>query len=93
MGYWLMAHEGEWNNCFSKIKLVGQEPFQEKNSHSILINEFSFKIQIWSCARCQTTMSNKQPINVIHANEVGGIQSFAVWTSERKVRQPAVQRM
>ena len=24
MGYWLMAHEGEWNNFFSKIKLVTQ---------------------------------------------------------------------
>ena len=25
MGYWLMAHEGEWNNCFSKIQLVRQK--------------------------------------------------------------------
>ena len=25
MGYWLMAHEGERNNCFSKIKLVRQK--------------------------------------------------------------------
>ena len=24
MGYWLRGHEGEWNNCFSKIRLVGQ---------------------------------------------------------------------
>ena len=24
MGYWLRAHEGERNNCFSKIQLVGQ---------------------------------------------------------------------
>ena len=24
MGYWLGAHEGERNNCFSKIPLVGQ---------------------------------------------------------------------
>ena len=25
MGYWLKGHEGERNNCFSKIQLVGQE--------------------------------------------------------------------
>ena len=24
MGYWLRGHEGERNNCFSKIQLVGQ---------------------------------------------------------------------
>ena len=25
MSYWLRAHEGERNNCFSKIQLVGQK--------------------------------------------------------------------
>ena len=25
MGYWLRGHEGESNNCFSKIQLVGQK--------------------------------------------------------------------
>ena len=25
MGYWLGGHEGERNNCFSKIQLVGQK--------------------------------------------------------------------
>ena len=25
MDYWLRAHEGESNNCFSKIQLVGQK--------------------------------------------------------------------
>ena len=33
MGYesiWLRAHEGERNNCFSKIQLVGQKNI-EKN--------------------------------------------------------------
>ena len=25
MGYWLRAHEGERNICFSKIQLVGQK--------------------------------------------------------------------
>ena len=25
MGYWLWGHEGERNNCFSKIQLAGQK--------------------------------------------------------------------
>ena len=25
MGYWLRGHEGERNNCFSRIQLVGQK--------------------------------------------------------------------
>ena len=25
MGYWRRGHEGESNNCFSKIQLVGQK--------------------------------------------------------------------
>ena len=25
MGYWLRGHDGERNNCFSKIQLVGQK--------------------------------------------------------------------
>ena len=25
MGYWLRRHEGERNNCFSKIQLLGQK--------------------------------------------------------------------
>ena len=25
MGYWLSGHEGERNNCFIKIQLVGQK--------------------------------------------------------------------
>ena len=30
MGYWLRGHEGERNNCFSKIQLVGQKIKNEK---------------------------------------------------------------
>ena len=30
MGYWLRAHEGERNNCFSKIQLVGQKYLEKK---------------------------------------------------------------
>ena len=31
MGYWLSGHEGERNNCFSKIQLVRQKYREKKN--------------------------------------------------------------
>ena len=31
MGYWVRAHEGERNNCFSKIQLVGQKDIKTKH--------------------------------------------------------------
>ena len=31
MGYWLRGHEGERNNCFSKIQLVGQKISRQNN--------------------------------------------------------------
>ena len=31
MGYQLRAHEGERNNCFSKIQLVGQKISRQKH--------------------------------------------------------------
>ena len=31
MGYWFRAHEGERNNCFSKIQLVAQQNIETKN--------------------------------------------------------------
>ena len=31
MGYWLRGHEGEGNNCFSKIQLVGQKNIETKH--------------------------------------------------------------
>ena len=31
MGYWLKAHEGERNNCFSKIQLDGQKNMETKH--------------------------------------------------------------
>ena len=31
IGYWLRGHEGERNNCFSKIQLVGQK-YQDKTT-------------------------------------------------------------
>ena len=35
MGYWLGAHEGERNNCFSKIQLVGQKNIETE--HLLLV--------------------------------------------------------
>ena len=35
MGYWLRTHEGERNNCFSKIQLVGQKNIETK--HLLLV--------------------------------------------------------
>ena len=32
IGYWLKAHEGERNNCFSKIQLVGPKKYRDKTS-------------------------------------------------------------
>ena len=29
MGYWLRGHEGERNNCFSKIQLVSQKYWEK----------------------------------------------------------------
>ena len=29
MGYWLRAHEGEWNYCFSKIQLKLGKKYRE----------------------------------------------------------------
>ena len=31
MGYWFRDHEGERNNCFSKIQQVGQKNIQTKH--------------------------------------------------------------
>ena len=34
MGYWLRGHEGERNNCFSKIQLVGQK-YRDKTTFKL----------------------------------------------------------
>ena len=31
VGYWLRAHSGSRNNCFSKIQLVGQKNVETKH--------------------------------------------------------------
>ena len=40
MGYWLRGHEGERNNCFSKIQLVGQK-ISSQNNFSWLTLDFN----------------------------------------------------
>ena len=45
MVYWLRAHEGERNNCFSKIQLVGQKKYRDKTSFASLKPLFRFSKQ------------------------------------------------
>ena len=41
MGYWLRGHEGERNNCFSKIQLVGQkQKYRDKTKRDSAANCF-----------------------------------------------------
>ena len=41
IGYWLRGYEGERNNCFSKIQLVGQKSIETKQlSQRLDINPF-----------------------------------------------------
>ena len=40
MGYWLRGHEGERNNCFNKIQLVGQK-ISRQNNFSYLKLDFN----------------------------------------------------
>ena len=37
MGYWLRGHEGERNNCFSKIQLVGQKNIKTNIFSQVLL--------------------------------------------------------
>ena len=45
MGYWLRGYEGERNNCFSKIQLVGQKNMQVKARHQSFFTAKT--LQIW----------------------------------------------
>jgi len=51
MGYESIAHEGERNNCFSKIKLVGQKNIETKHLSQVKARYESFftakTLQIW----------------------------------------------
>ena len=50
-GYWLRGHEGERNNCFSKIQLVGQKNIETKHLSQFKTGLQSFfaakTLQIW----------------------------------------------
>ena len=41
MGYWLRGLEGERNNCFSKIQLVGQKNIQTKHLSQVKARDFN----------------------------------------------------
>ena len=42
MGYWLRGHEGERNNCFSKIQPVGQKNIEAKHLSQVKARLQSF---------------------------------------------------
>ena len=42
MGYWLIVYEGERNNCFSKIQLVGKKNFETKHFSQVEAGHQSF---------------------------------------------------
>ena len=42
VGYWLRGYEGERNNCFSKIQLVGQKNIETKHLSQIKARLQSF---------------------------------------------------
>ena len=51
MGYWFKRHEGERNNCFSKIQLFGQKNIETKRLSQVKARHQSFftakTLQIW----------------------------------------------
>ena len=51
IGYWLIGHEGERNNCFSKIQLVGQKDIEIEHLSQVKAGHQSFftakTLQIW----------------------------------------------
>ena len=51
MGYWLKGYEGERNNCFSKIQLVGQKNIETKHLSQVKARYESVftpkTLQIW----------------------------------------------
>ena len=49
MGYWLRTHEGERNNCFSKIQLVGQNNIETKRLSLVKAIVLVFKAGDFRC--------------------------------------------
>ena len=51
LGYWLRGYEGERNNCFSKIQLVGLKNIETKHLSQVKARYESFftakTLQIW----------------------------------------------
>ena len=42
MGYWFRGYEGERNNCFSKIQLVGQKNIETKHLSQVKARSQSY---------------------------------------------------
>ena len=53
MGYWLRGHEGERNNCLSKIQLVGQKNIRTKHLSQVKATlQFSFTAKTLQIRQC-----------------------------------------
>ena len=50
MGYWLRGHEGERNNCFSKIQLVGQKIWRLDIFHKLKLDFLFYRQNIINMA-------------------------------------------
>ena len=50
MGYWLRGYEGERNNCFSKIQLVGQKNIDTKHLSQVKTRPFFYRQNITNMA-------------------------------------------
>ena len=70
MVYWLRAHEGERNTCFSKIQLVGQKNIETK--HFSLVKAITNSLLEAQPIRTQQTNSTHAHFN-ISAREIGAI--------------------
>ena len=46
MRYWLRGHDGERNNCFSKIQLVGQKYQEPKNFNWLKLDAYRRRLSL-----------------------------------------------
>ena len=71
IGYWLRDHEGERNNCFSKIHLVGQKNIETKHLSQAKARHHSFfttkTLQIWWALFATSSSTNQNAaLMIVH---------------------------
>ena len=73
MGYWLLGHEGERNNWFSKIQLVGQKNIETK--HLSLVKARLFKVlMFWRQKRIKILFCRQNIANTADAFATSGLE-------------------